>query len=148
MSCYIHTSHDTRCSHCLATTTTTTPEPVECVDSPFDMIHGRQEKQRSSNWVRNKLSQRCANDSIASHFPSTCNEVRSSCDEFGCEDSLKEFVVEVYNDNGDVIDEEWYTCEMGCEDPEFYCSFDGVPETCRKLCGYCTGEYAECLFVR
>jgi len=109
------------------TTTTTTPNPQTCVDSPFKMIHGNNESERSCNWVANKLSRRCGNNGIASHCPSTCDGEVSSCNTYGCENSLKTFVV----------DGEWYHCDDACDDPEFYCGFEGVPETCGKVCGYC-----------
>jgi len=113
------------------TTTSTTEEPPnepECADSPFDMIHGRNERYRDADWVAARLERRCRNNSIASHFPLTCDR----CDEYACEDSMKEFV------NPD--DDEWYTCEMAYDDPslaEDLCTMEGGPETCRALCGYC-----------
>ena len=83
-----------------SSTTTDPPEP-ECVDSPFDMIHGRKEKYRSADWVADRAGRLCSRNSIASHFPLTCNR----CDDFACEDSRKWFV--------DPSTDEWYLCEEG-----------------------------------
>lgn len=42
-----------------SSTTTEPPEP-ECVDSPFDMIHGRKEKYRSADWVSDRANWLCS----------------------------------------------------------------------------------------
>jgi len=108
-------------------TTTEPPEP-ECVDSPYKMIHGRKEKYRSAKWVADRAGRLCSRNSIASHFPLTCNR----CDDFACEDSRKWFV--------DSNTDEWYLCEEGWENPAIegeICNLEGGPETCRELCGYC-----------
>jgi len=128
------TAEETTSSTSTSTTTTSTtsateePPPNECVDSPFDMIHGRNERYRDADWVAARLERRCRNNSIASHFPLTCDR----CEEYGCEDSMKEFV--------NPEDDEWYTCEMAYDDPslaEDLCTMEGGAETCRELCGYC-----------
>jgi len=95
------------------------------------MIHGRNERYRDADWVAARLERRCRNNGIASHFPLTCDR----CEEYGCEDSMKEFV--------NPEDDEWYTCEMAYDDPslaEDLCTMEGGAETCRELCGYCDLE--------
>lgn len=113
-----------------ATPPTATPSSQQtCVDSPLIMIDGRNGSERNCNWVTWKLDQRCGQYDIASHCPGTCDFKASSCNTHGCDNSLKTFLV----------DGERYDCDTACVDPSYYCEFDGVPETCRKVCGFCNG---------
>lgn len=118
--------------------------PNGCKDSGVKMLLKRDgvTKKRGCEWILRKEAlreKRCGLKEVASHCPSTCNEVTTpnSCEEYSCEDSKMKWARWGKHDKT-VLDCDWVK-----KNPDKRCKRSGVAATCRKTCGY-KSDFLDC----
>lgn len=97
---------------------------IECVDSPFKLIHSGDVIPRPCSVAKSLFG--CTSE-VSSHCPWVCD----SCSAYKCSDSSA-----VASNNGDTFECSSFT-DLTQEELDIYCDNGGILATCRSTCNYC-----------